>query len=225
MVLQAAFTVVLLMGAGLMVRTIENLQRIDLGFDPVDRVKVSLGFPIDYPSDGELRLQSLHEMQERLQRVPGVASAEFGNDTVTSGGLYDTYTLESTDGRRVRGGLGCSSREYLKSLGVTSKRGRWFAGSQGGEVLVNESLARALWPGKDPIGQILRETPGVGDGTVKWFGHPVVGVVGDVRSSLRGGVLFGHRLHGSTRMGWIEFVIICAIRGEKDWAFSAWDKQ
>jgi len=186
-VLQAAFAVILLVGAGLMIKTVENLQRVDLGFDPVDRVKVTLGFPIDYPSDGEVRLLRLHEIQGRLQRLPGVETAEFGVDRLLSRDFNVGHTIESADGKRVRGNLACFSQHYLESAGAKLKRGRWFTESRGGEVLVNESLARALWPDKDPIGQILRETPGVGDGAAKWFGHQVVGVVADVRSNLRAG--------------------------------------
>jgi putative ABC transport system permease protein len=210
-VLQAAFAVVLLVGAGLMVRTVQNLQRVDLGFDPVNRVKVILGFPLDYPSDSEVRLLRLHEIQERLQRLPGVLAVEFGGDPLLSGNFQDTHTLESSDGKRVHGGLGCFSKDYLKEAGVKLRRGRWLAESQGNEVLVNESLARALWPGKDPIGQILRETPGLGDGAAKWVGHPVVGVVGDVRSNLREGehyVFYGEE----TWMPWNYNTFVLRLR-------------
>src|SRR5664280_1564028 len=81
-IFQAAFAVVLLAGAGLMVKSFERLHRVDLGFDPVGKVKVTISFPRGYDLKPEARLQLFERLQQRLAAIPGVRDVSFGQDSV-----------------------------------------------------------------------------------------------------------------------------------------------
>lgn len=84
-VLQAAFAVLLLCGAGLMVRTFLKLNKVDLGFDPSNKVKVQFIYPPSYPTDIQARLARLREISSVLRHLPGVQAVGFGNDILLPG--------------------------------------------------------------------------------------------------------------------------------------------
>ncbi len=184
-VLQTAFAVVLLVGAGLMTRTFSNLTHLDLGYDGTQRVKVLLGYPPTYPADWQPRLAKLHEIQAVLERLPGVDSAGFCNDMLLQQYFVGTHTVEGAGGVPVKAMIRCFSRGFEQTSGLRLKRGRPLDQIRSNEVLVSESLARRCWPDKDPLGQLLRPVggaPGFGD---DWKGWLVVGVVADTRVSVR----------------------------------------
>jgi len=184
-VLQAAFAVILLAGAGLMIRTFHSLQRVDLGFDPTRRAKVQIGFPADYPSGNEERLARLREVQAELQRVPGVRAVGFGEDLLLSGFYFAPVEVEGTEGRTLKVDIVTLGLGYQDASGLPLKRGRWLDKSNGNEVMVNEAFARARWPGQDPVGQLLRTAGANPSAAPDWKGWLVVGVVGDVRTTMR----------------------------------------
>jgi predicted permease len=186
-VMQAAFAVILLAGAGLMIRTFQNLQRVDLGFDPAGRAKVQIGLPPDYPQekDWEPCLMKLRSIQAELMRVPGVQAVGFGQDILLPGYYYASHNLEGPNGKPVKAAMAGFNIGYQEASGLRLKRGRWLNQSRGNEVMVNEAMARACWPGQDPIGQFLRMVGGVQGAGPEWKGWVVAGVVGDVRSTMR----------------------------------------
>jgi len=181
-VLQASFAVVLLTGAGLMVRTLHRLQDVDLGFDPGRRVKVNLYFPIGYTEVPADRLSLMERMRDRFQRVPGVAAAAFASDCVLAGYNQSGNSLALPDGSTVDTGLAWVTPEFQKVAGLVIKRGRWVAWDFNNEVDLNETLAKALFGQEDPIGQVVRMkgAPVKGPG-----GYTVVGVIRDIRESVR----------------------------------------
>lgn len=183
-ILQAAFAVILLAGAGLMIRTFHQLQNVDLGFDPAGRAKVQVGFPVDYPSGNEPRLARLREIQAELKRIPGVRDAGFGGDLMLPGYFYPTHTFDGPDGKPVRAAMSTFNIGYQEASGLRLKRGRWLNQSMGNEVMVNENFARTMWPGQDAVGQFTR-SQGANSPGKSWKGWLVVGVVGDLRESAR----------------------------------------
>jgi putative ABC transport system permease protein len=183
-ILQAAFAVILLAGAGLMIATFHRLRNVDLGFDPVGRAKVQIAFPPDYPSGNEARLARLREIQAELKRVPGVRDVGFGSDLMLPGYFFATHTFDAPDGKPVRAAMATFNIGYNEASGLRLKRGRWLNQTMGNEVMVNESFAHAMWPGKDPVGQLTR-SQGANPGAKDWKGWLVVGVLGDLRSSVR----------------------------------------
>jgi putative ABC transport system permease protein len=186
-VLQAAFAVILLAGAGLMIRTFQNLQKVELGFEPAGRAKLQIGLPPDYPQekDWEPCLMKLRSIQAELMHEPGVRAVGFGQDILLPGYYYPSHSLEGPNGKPVKAAMAGFNIGYQDASGLRLKRGRWLNQSRGNEVMVNEALARACWPGQDPIGQFLRPVGGVSGVGAEWKGWVVAGVVGDVRATMR----------------------------------------
>jgi putative ABC transport system permease protein len=184
-ILQAAFAVILLAGAGLMIRTFHNFQKVDLGFDPSGRAKVVIGFPPDYPIETETRLARLREIQAEIQRLPGVAAVGFGSDVLMSGYYFSQFTFDGPEGRQIRASMMGFNVGFHEAAGLRLKRGRWLESGMGNEVLVNEAFARARWPDQEPIGQMLRPVGENAHAGADWAGWVVTGVVGDVRTTIR----------------------------------------
>jgi putative ABC transport system permease protein len=84
-VLQAAFAMILLAGAGLMIRSFQQFQKVDFGFEPVGLHKVTLQFPPDAPRDWQPRLLKLREIEAMFREIPGVQGAGFGTDALLPG--------------------------------------------------------------------------------------------------------------------------------------------
>jgi putative ABC transport system permease protein len=184
-VLQTAFAIVLLCGAGLMVRTFHNLGKVDLGFDPVGKLKVQLAFPPDTPIEIEPRLARLREIEAALRRVPGVRAVGFGNDILLPGYTGTDTEVFGPEGKRVKLCVRSFGQGFEQAAGLRLLRGQWLTHKQGDHVLVNESLARAFWPGKDPVGQFLRKVDLGPAKPGEWAGWYVEGVVADVHSNVR----------------------------------------
>jgi putative ABC transport system permease protein len=180
-VLQATFAVILLVGAGLMVRTFQSLEEIDLGFDPGHRVNLQINFPDSYPSDPKERLGILKRLRDDLQRVPGVTSAAFGSDNLLAGYEFITMDVEAKDHSPTKVSGAYVSPDYLRAGGVALKAGKWLDPEAQEEVMVNESFARMQFGGANPVGQYVRPTGTTGN----YQGWLVVGVVADVRENLR----------------------------------------
>jgi predicted permease len=186
-VLQAAFAVILLAGAGLMIRTFANFQKIDLGFEPAGLAKVFIGFPPGYPGerDGEARLVRLRAISAELLHVSGAKAVGFGHDILLPGYYFPSQTLAGPDGKPVKASMMSFGTGFQDAAGIRLKRGRWLDQPKGNAILINETLARALFAGEDPVGKFVRPqgaNPGAGK---EWKGWEVAGVVGDIRSKLR----------------------------------------
>lgn len=178
LVLQMALSVALLVGAGLFVRSFVNVRGLRLGYDYDRALLVSRNMRGQQVPDSDL-VALQRRMLEAAQRFPGVEAAAIvssvpfwstsstylgvaGIDTVRKLGQF-TYQTASPD--------------YFATMGTRIVRGRAFdatdrAGSQRVAV-VSESMARALWPGRNPIGQLMR----VGSDTAAFT--TVVGVAED----------------------------------------------
>lgn len=181
---EIALALMLLVGAGLMLRSLGNLMTIRLGFDP-DRV-LTLRFN---PKDdlGRDSLPVLYDrILERLRGVPGVVDVALGDCPPLADRCNGTLA-ELRDrpapapGSEPQVGINWITPSWPAVMGVPLKRGRLFNGSDRAGVrkvvLVNETAARKLWPNQDPIGRPI----GVRQGGFWKDTAYVVGVVGDVR--------------------------------------------
>lgn len=184
-VLQVAFAVILLAGAGLTIRTFRSLQKVDLGFDPTDLVKVQIAFPPGTPTDAEPRLARLREIQADLQRIPGVRAVGFGQDALLPGYYFASQKIAGPGGKPLGASMVGFNIGFQNAAGIRLKRGRWLNRSNGNEIMVNEAFARAAFPGRDPIGQFVRPVDRNSNAGPNWQGWEVVGVVGDIRTSMR----------------------------------------
>jgi len=191
-VAEVALALVLLVGAGLLLRSINRVLAVNTGFDSSHLVTMQvqqarIGIPTD--SASALRADSARAREwsnalEAVRRVPGVSEASFTSLLPLSGDV-DTYgvTFEGDDANRDNGAaLRYSvSPGYFAAMRIPLRLGRLLdtrdvAGAPRA-VLINESFAKRKFPSGDAIGKRLRFGPEEGD----WY--TVVGVVGDVKRS------------------------------------------
>ncbi len=182
---EVALSVVLLVAAGLMLRSLQRLNRVDPGFDP-DRVLAMTLFPAgEEYRDRSRQAAFFAELVERLSRMPGVEAAG-AVTTLPMNPIGIDYDLPfSADGRPpaptaerqevdFRGVQG----DYFRALGIPVLRGRGFTSADRADgarvVIVNETLVRRHFAGGDPVGREVWVGGSVGQATV-------VGVVGDTR--------------------------------------------
>ena len=181
-VLQMAFAMVLLVGAGLLVRTLGELQRLDLGFSPerVSWVWVPLAGP-KY-QENEPITAFWDRLLDRLRQTPGIESVSIESSLPLLGGSGASLAIE---GRPVDGPLpgvryGSVSEGFLETLRIPLKEGRNFSPDDrpGTEpvVLINEATAKRFWPDGGAVGARVRLGP---DTTEAW--NRVVGVIGSHR--------------------------------------------
>ena len=166
-VLQVALSLILLVGAGLFMRTLWNAYSVNLGYD-VDRTLLT-DVNLDargYPQQAGQLVYA--QILERLAALPGVRAVGAARVGVLSGAARSTGV--STNGQPLAGDganmlmvrTNVVSDGYLSALGVAVLRGRDFAQSDTAGssrvAIVSRSLADRLWPGRDPIGQTLVST-------------------------------------------------------------------
>jgi putative ABC transport system permease protein len=181
---QIALALVLLTGAGLMIRSASRLQATSIGVD-TDHV-LTMRFDLPRASyTQETGAGFYQRLLERVSALPGVQSVGLANCAPVSGGCNSTGIW--FDKQRVPGspeplvGIHWATPDYFSTLGIGLVRGRLFTDrdrlGQPKVALVNEAAARAFWPNADPIGQTIR----VGQGGYHEDGAQVVGIVADVR--------------------------------------------
>ena len=183
---ETALALVLLVASGLMLQSVNNLQRTELGFEPDGVVTVSLSLPIA-KYDAARSTQFWTDLLRRVHALPGVQSAAFANCPPLSGGCNGTGvgfpdrpplppgTFLTTD-------IHWASPEFFETMGIRLVRGRTFTDrdreGQPRVTVINETAARLIFKGEDPIGR--RVTLGQG-GFDTGNGAEVIGIVNDVR--------------------------------------------
>lgn len=178
-VAEFGLALLLLIGAGLLLRSFEKLLAANPGFQPERVLAMTVPLPQQaYPSANDVRNYYQRALLE-LSQIPGVASVGAANDIPLNGNELDAVEIEgenqsTTPAVRQTWVLG----EYLRTMGIPLIRGRLFTpedreGTQP-VTLVSENMAKSLWPNQDAIGKrILRGGTGG-----QWL--TVVGIVGDV---------------------------------------------
>ena len=179
---ELALTLVLLVGAGLLLRSFVGLVLVDQGFKPKGALAFQINLPLSrYPSPAA-RLAFHERLLEALKTAPGVATAglitampnrqptgRFDYNPAGISAFPDPFTTPIAEVRM-------ASEGFFEAMGIPILRGRSFRPEDGSGVerviVISEALARLHFPGKDPIGQLLYSR----SGTCR-----VIGVVGDVR--------------------------------------------
>jgi len=185
-VAEVALAVVLLVGAGLLVRSFLALQQVKPGFDPHDVLTFQLALPAaSYPGPAERRVW-LSELERRLDALPGVRSAGIISQLPLSGSgalspfAYDERTARewesvTADGRNVSPG-------YFRTMNARLLAGRDFTEQDDAGAppvaIVDEILARLAWPGQSAVGKRLQVNP---TGSPNMYVE-VVGVVAHLRA-------------------------------------------
>lgn len=184
---EVALAIVLLVGAGLLVRSALHLQRTDPGFDPQGVLTARLTLPAARYEDPQRVAQAFDDVVAALAAIPSVETAAATTAApLTPGGNSNGLLPEGKSPELknfVNTGLAIVTLDYFRTLRVPLVRGRLFQSDdrRGGlrVAVVNEAAARALFPGADPIGRRF----GCCDGTPENPGwRTIVGVVKDMRS-------------------------------------------
>jgi putative ABC transport system permease protein len=185
-VAEMALSLMLLVGAGLLVRSFISLRRVDPGVNPSHVVTMQIPLPRTKYSKDEQRLGLYEQLLARVEGVPGVESAALASSLPPD--LQTLWNPFSIEGRPPRpeselpvGDYILVTPEYFSALGIPVLRGRAFtdADREGAPrvCLINQTLAREFFPGEDPLGRRLKQGPDRPDNPFM----EIVGVVGDVR--------------------------------------------
>jgi putative ABC transport system permease protein len=177
---QVALATVLLVGAGLLVQSLQRLQRVDLGFDPQQVTTAMMALPVD--RYGGPRAWGFYQrLLERLAAAPGVEAAAITSGAPFGGGNtgmpIEAPGAARLEGKPLQTDWRMVSPGYFTSLRIPLLRGQLFTGHQGADersMIISATMARRIWGDEDPLGRKLTAGPN-GEFTV-------VGVVGDVRN-------------------------------------------
>jgi predicted permease len=201
-VAEVALSLVLLVGAGLMLQSFARMLRADRGFESAHLLTAELdysvsGFTTWVRSDGNRPQVSLQQLMERLRALPGVQAVGAGSRLLRIENRLPNESF-SIFGRPVskpedqpKAEFKGITPDWLRALGGRVLRGRDFTEADTlespGVVLVNETLARRYFPNEDPVGQFFKmggKTPPLGAtnvwGQSEW--STIIGVVSDVKS-------------------------------------------
>lgn len=181
---QVAVSFVLLIGAGLMLRSLLALQHVDPGFDPQHVLAAHLDLNWTKYDSGYKTIAFARALTARLRTEPGVMGVAVASTFPLNGGtpLDQSFAIQ---GRPTGAGerapfadIRVVSPDYFRVLGVPLVRGRVFLETDRDTaapvVLVNQTLARRYWGNRDPVGDRISADSGK-----RWI--PIVGVVGDVK--------------------------------------------
>jgi putative ABC transport system permease protein len=182
---EMAMGVVLVIGAVLMVRSLWALQRIDLGFEPENVLTMKL-MPPGFSYTPEQSVQLYQRLLERVRALPDVRQAgalrslPLGNTIGDWGAEIEGYV--ETPGHAAKGDWQVLTAGGSEAIGERLVRGRLFADADNSAqaqpvALINETMARMYWGGRDPIGGRFRV--GHGQPSRPWF--TVVGIVANER--------------------------------------------
>ena len=181
-VAEFALAIVLLVGAGLLVRSWWHVSNVDPGFRPERVLVMGVSAPAAFVP-GQ-RTDLYHRVLEQIQSVPGVESAGIIDDMFSDNPREHVLTVERVDGtvsERLRLTRDEVSADLFRTLGTPLLRGRFFSIEDRPDApmvaIVSDAMARRAWPGQDAVGR--RFMFGARDSGAPWF--MVVGVVGDMR--------------------------------------------
>jgi putative ABC transport system permease protein len=182
-----AVTMVLLAGAGLLIKSFFTLRNVALGFEPRQVLTACVELPERAYPTPERRLAFQRELIERIQALPGVQSAGIISRLPLSGGniggLLEIEGLPAPEfkpgGDMRAAGIRSVSPDYFRAIGIPLRQGRALASTDRETsqpvAVINEAMARKYWPNEKAVGR--RVKPTILD--LPWL--EIVGVVGDVR--------------------------------------------
>ena len=185
MVGEVSLALVLLIGAGLMMRTVFQLTRVDPGFDTNGLLTSRFILPENTYNEDRRRAFYI-DCLERVQSMPGVRSAALTLSLPIDGSYWNSIFIVADKPVPPRAELPSAafspvSATYFEVMGIRLLTGRAFTGadtaSSSNVIVINETLARRLWPDENPVGKQLKQ--GWPEDKLAW--REVVGVVSDVK--------------------------------------------
>ena len=185
---EVALAAVLLVGAGLLTRTLWALAHVPLGFQPEGVMTLRTSLPVSANSpyrSFQARSEFYRRVLDQVSAIPGVVSAGYTTFLpLTNAGGTSPFTIEGAPphpGQSNDANHRVISADYFRTFGVRLRAGRLFRESDGPEAppvaVINEAMARQYWRGQNPLGHRIQL------GRVAGVSFTVVGVVDDVRQA------------------------------------------
>ena len=185
---EIALSFMLLAGAGLLIKSFLHLREINPGFNPDNVLTMRLALTPGKYAQGEPRAQIYRQLIDHVKATPGVQSAGAVLSLPLGGDTFDVGRSLIREGRPMTPDESSNAQylpvtpDYFQTLQIPLKSGRFFTDQDTLQstkvVIVNETMARALWPNENPVGRrftIWRDEK---------FPREIVGVVGDTKASL-----------------------------------------
>ena len=185
-VIEVAAALVLLVGAGLLVRSFMQLVNVNPGFDPSHTVTMRVALPGTRYGEDAQRVQFFQRVLDRIDTLPGVQASGATSSLPLAGpgaatGFEVVGQPQPPRGQEPIVDVRVAANDYFKAMGVPLVKGRLFNETDPADskqrVIINETMAHKYWPGEDPIGKRVK---------ISWNDtreDEIVGVVGDVRNA------------------------------------------
>ncbi|HEV8366329.1 MAG TPA: ABC transporter permease [Pyrinomonadaceae bacterium] len=182
-VFQVALSLLLLVSAGLLIRSFDRLLRVNVGFKPEQLLSLEYRLPRNKYGKADVQWNFHRQVTEQIKEIPGVQSVSLvrglpfsGNGGTTAIILPDREIPEK--GKEPEVMFNTVTPNYFETIGIPVLRGRTFANEDQantpGVLMINQTMADRFWPQQDPIGKQIKFAQDGSQGTV-------VGVVGDAK--------------------------------------------
>ena len=187
-VVEVSLASVLLIGAGFMIRSLVSVLEVDPGFRPDHLLTMHFSLPPDRYATNEQMGAFCRQALERITALPGVKSASFADGLPLTRIRLMRFTIEGQPAPKhgsepTADMRGISSPSYFETLGMSMVSGRNFTADEINQddpvIVINQSLARKLWPNQDAVGKHIESIPARAETTPRQL--TVIGVVRDTR--------------------------------------------
>jgi putative ABC transport system permease protein len=177
---EVALALLLLIGAGLMMRSFMRLRQVNPGFNPEQTLTMRIALP-DAKYKEDYQVHSFYQqVLQRVASLPGVQSADVVTSVPLSGQqtrlAFEIIGRPAAPGELLDADYRAVSAGYFRTMSIPLIKGRFFTDrdtqESPGVLIINEAMARRYWPNEDPLGKHLNVGPAP---------HEIVGVVGDVK--------------------------------------------
>ena len=176
---EVALSIMLVIGAGLMIRSLAALRGVNLGFDQRNLLTMFINLPAQKYANAAQRSAFFDALLLRVRAMPGVRDAAFVDNLPLTGGSMQPFQIEGRPRTTVQDATEAAVRQctpgYIGTLGIPLVRGRDVRDSDSHVLLISQSMAQMYWPNEDPIGHRMefQFAP-----NLVW---EIVGIVGDVK--------------------------------------------
>jgi putative ABC transport system permease protein len=182
-VTEIALAVVLLIGAGLMMKSMLRLLQTDVGFNTENVMTMTVVLPPTKYTDPNQQIRFNDQLRERVQSLPGVVGAGTVNMLPLTSGNTTRFYVDGdpipAPGKEIESNIRVASDDYFKALGIPLLAGRTFDVRDTADtpvnVIINKTIADRVFAGRDPVGKRLRYP------SIQADPITVIGVVGDVK--------------------------------------------
>ncbi|HSE19710.1 MAG TPA: ABC transporter permease [Pyrinomonadaceae bacterium] len=180
---EIALAVVLLIGAGLMMKSLLRLLQTNIGFNTENLLTMTVIAPPSKYTEVNQQINFNDRLRERVQSLPGVAAAGTVNILPVNAGNTTRFYIDGdpvpAPGKETEANIRTVSDDYFKTLGVPLLAGRMFderdAADKPGVVIIGKTIADRMFGGRDPVGMRLKYS------SIQGQPDLIVGVVGDVK--------------------------------------------